>query len=125
MSDETVILKPAKGPQHAVKPTTGQGKAGKTTPTKAWPDCFDIDQAKAFFSPVEDPVALEAFYMLWRIAVTGKGDPSQVQAAKSLIEQRLGRPYSKSPMGSSSVDAVQISYLDPYDTENDDELPSE
>ena len=112
----TEILKPPKSTP-TPKPKTESG--AKKEPLK-WPFVFELQEAQKMFAPVEDAVALEAFYVLWRIAVTGKGDPSQVQACKALIEQRIGRAYSKSPMSGETIDSVEISYHDPYMEEDNE-----
>lgn len=115
---ETQILKAPKSAANKPKPA-GETGAKTPKPERTWPDVFELEEARTAFSPVEDPIALEAFYRLWRMAQGHQADANEIAACSKLIEHRIGRAYQKSPLGASSLEGVEISYRDPSEDEEE------
>jgi hypothetical protein len=112
MTDTLILKAPKAVPTPKPK---AEGSAAKKIPV--WPDVFDAHKAKELFTGVDDLVTLMAYYTLWRLAETGKGDTSQVAACKALIEHRQGRACVKSPMSGELIDEVTVTYIEPEDLE--------
>ena len=101
-------------------PAIPKSNAKNKTKTNTKYEDFDIEKAKTLFPNIKDHVGLEASWEIRQIGLGHKrSDTATINALKSILENRIGKPYNQAEPVLFDFDSLEIQIVDLTKEEED------